>query len=102
MFKKLLRWVGWGVGVTILFLMVQTALLKVQSYVIGLYSGIDVSVHQVESMERHIAEVYDQIDKMDFERFKFYEKRKLHLELEMVKRVKHLVEVLEDANQIGQ
>lgn len=89
-----------AVGILILYL-IFSGYLKIQSYVIGVYTKLNVSQAEVRDAQRFWREYLARYDDLtDYQRREL-EKRKIEYEIKFLNALEPFVEALEDANQVG-
>lgn len=91
-----------GAAVFVIVMSAWFGYLKVQSYVIGVYTGLGVSQAEVRDMQRFWRAYLNTYDAMtDYQRMEM-DKERLRYELKVLNALEPFVAGLEDANQIGE
>ena len=117
----MMRFLGWSVLVVVSLLMLWTSLLKVQSYVIGIYTQVNVHTGEIQDMQRvwrEYAEWLGTQDQpcpnpggsgtvvevcrwIDITEWLNWEREKAKHEIKILNVLEPLVQALDRANQIG-
>lgn len=75
--------------------------LKIQSYIIGIYTKIDISQAEVRDMQRFFREFEAKYDSMDEKTRHEYEKARIGYEIKALNALEPFVGAIEEGNQIG-
>lgn len=76
--------------------------LKIQSYVIGIYTKINVSQADIHDMQRFWREYLSRYDGLTTYQRLELDKRRLEYEIKLLNAAEPFIAALEDANQIGE
>lgn len=86
----------------LVLILVVMGYLKIQSYVIGIYTSIDLSAPEVQDMQRFYREFHKDIDTMTWEEFRAKEKERLLYEIKALNTLEPFIQALDNGNQIGE
>ena len=89
------------VVVIIATLMVVTGVLKIQSYLIGIYTSIDVTVGEVQDMQRVWRGYEAWLKSREDNEALNWEREKVKHEIKVLNAVEPFIQALDRANQIG-
>jgi len=83
-----------------IILMLWSGYLNVQSYLIGIYTKLDVHAADIRDMTKYYEQYYGRIEGLrNFEDFKSYEKDRVRYEIKVLKSIEPFIEALDRAKQ---
>jgi len=84
----------------IILVMLFSGYMKIQAYVIGIYTEIEIDVSEVRDMQNYYRLYLSKIDGLkDFEEFKTYEKDRVKYEIKVLNSIEPFLMALDRANQ---
>lgn len=90
------------IAIILLCYLIVSGYLKIQSYVIGVYTKLNVEQAEVRDAQRFWRDYLARYDTLtDYQRREI-EKRKIEYEIKFLNALEPFVAALEDANQVGE